>query len=78
MYYSSSTLLLTPNPPKPAIPTDFEDDLMSFDSPVPLPAPTKSGKKSSTKKDSLGSFYLTPSRRSARLSLTSKTPNYKI
>ena len=52
-------------------------DLMSFDSPAP-PPPTRSAKKSSTKaQELLGSFFLTPSRRSARLSL-SKTPNYKI
>lgn len=52
-------------------------DLMSFDSPAP-PPPPKSAKKSCTKAhEILGSFFLTPSRRSARLSM-SKTPIYKI
>ena len=53
------------------------DDLMGFDTPAP---PPRSVKKSSTQKKAkelLGSFFLTPSRRSARLSL-SQTPNYKM
>ena len=53
------------------------EDLMCFDTPV---QPPKSVKKASTQKKAkelLGSFFLTPSRRSARLSL-SQTPNYKL
>merc|ERR1712223_654860 len=53
------------------------EDLMCFDTPV---QPPKSVKKASTQKKAkelLGSFFLTPSRHSARLSL-SQTPNYKL
>ena len=53
-----------------------DGDLMGFNTPAQPPRSVKKRSTQKKAKEILGSFFLTPARRSARLSL-SQTPNYQ-